>query len=98
MLGASWGSAQLILCLDEAHLHTDSLISEGACHGDHAALVSVGSHYNGVDFKIIRRGRALGRSEGDILAIEGATASGAEALASKVSGASVNCQFQYPGV
>ena len=46
MLGIGWGSAQLSLRLDEAHLHVDSLIYEGARHGAHAALVLVGSHYS----------------------------------------------------
>ena len=53
MLGAGRGSAQLTLHLDKAHLRMDSLISEGVCRGAHAALVSVGSHYGGVDFKVV---------------------------------------------
>jgi hypothetical protein len=39
--------------LDEAHLHGDSLISEGVCHGALAALMSVGSHYGGINFDAI---------------------------------------------
>jgi hypothetical protein len=76
----------------------DSLISEGVHHGAHATLVSVGSHYSGVDFEVIGRGHAPGRSEGDIIAIESATALRAEALASRVSAASVRCQLPSPGV
>jgi hypothetical protein len=89
VLGAGYGSAQLSLRLDEARLHVDSLISEGVCHGAHAAFVLVGSHYIGVDFKIIGQGRAPGRSEGDILAIKSATTPGTEALMSRVLAASV---------
>ena len=36
-----------------ARLHVDSLISEGFHHGALAALTSVGSHYNGVDFEVV---------------------------------------------
>ena len=90
MLGTGWGSVQLSLRLDEAHLHEDSLISKGARRGAHVALVLVGSHYGGVDFEIIGRGRALRRSEGDILAIESAAALSAEALASRVLATSVH--------
>jgi hypothetical protein len=76
----------------------DFLIPEGVRHGAHAVLVSVGSHYGGVDFEVIGRGHAPGRSEGDILAIESAATPGAEALASKVSAASVRRQLPSPGV
>ena len=98
MLGTGRGSAQLSLRLDEAHLHVDSLIFEGAHRGAHAALVSIGSHYDGVDFIVIRRWRTLGRSKGDIRAIESAAAPGAEARASRVSAASVRRQLQSSGV
>ena len=53
MLDAGRGSAQLPLCLDEARLHVDSLISKGFHHGTLATLMSVGSHYNGIDFEVI---------------------------------------------
>ena len=53
MLGAGRGSAQLPLCLDEARLHVDSLISKGFHHGTLATLMSVGSHYNGIDFEVV---------------------------------------------
>lgn len=52
------------------------LISEGVRHGTHAALVSVSSHYDGVDFKIIKQGRTLGRSESNILTVKSAAALG----------------------
>jgi hypothetical protein len=90
VLGTGQGSAQLSLRLDKARLHVDSLISEGVCHGAHAAFVLVRSHYGGVDFKIIGRGRAPGRFEGDILAIKSATALGTEALTSRVLATSVH--------
>ena len=98
MLGTGSGNAQLSLHLDKARHHVDSLISEGARRGAHAALVSVGSHYCGVDFKIIGRGHAPGRSEGDILAIESAATPGVEAFASRVSATGVHCQLQSSGV
>ena len=66
VLGAGRGSALLPLCHDEARLHVDSLISEGFRHGALAALMSVGSHYNGVDFEVVGRGNALGRSVSDV--------------------------------
>jgi len=94
VLGAGRGSAQLSLRLDEARLHVDSLISKGAHRGAHAALVSVGSHYSGVDFEIIEQECAPRRTEGDILAIESAAALGAEALASRVSTVSICRQLQ----
>ena len=65
------------------------MISEGAHRGAHAASVSVGSHYGSDDFKVIGQVHAPGRSKGDILAIESATALGVEAFASRVSAASV---------
>ena len=76
----------------------DSLISEGFCCGTLAALTSVDLHYNGVNFEVIGRGYALGRSESEVLAIESAAAQGAEALASKMSGASICRQHQSFGV
>ena len=94
MLGTDQGSAQLPLHLNEAHLHVDSLISKGFCHGALAALTLVGSHYNGVDFEDVGPGHALGRSESEVLAIESAIAQGAKALASKMSSASIHCHHQ----
>ena len=60
--------------------------------------MSIGSHYSGIDFEVVERGRAPGRSESDILAIESASARGSEALASKVSGANIRRQHQSSGV
>ena len=42
--------------LDEAHLHMDSLISEGVRRGANAALTSVGSYYGDVNFDAVGRG------------------------------------------
>ena len=50
MLGIDRGNTQLTLCLDEAHLQVPPLISKGIHYGVLAALTSVGSHYDGVDF------------------------------------------------
>ena len=50
----------------------NSLISKGFHHGALVALMSVGSHYNGVDFEIVGRGHAPGRSGREVLAIESA--------------------------
>lgn len=98
MLGGGRGSAQLSLHLDEACLHVDSLISKGVRHGAHAALVLIGSHYGGVDFEVIGRGHAPRRFEGSILAIESAASLGMEALAGRVSAASVHHQHHSSGV
>ena len=84
--------------LDEARLHVDSLISKGFCHGPLVTMTSVGSHYNGVDFEVIGRGHAPGRSESEVLAIESAAAQGAEALVSKMSGVGIRCHHQSSGV
>ena len=70
--------------LDKAHLHVDSLISNGVCHGAHAALTLVGSHFGNVDFDAIGRGCAPGRSERDILAIGSSATRGAEVLAGTI--------------
>ena len=43
MLGASQGSTQLALCLDEAHHQVDPLVSAGVGSSVLAALTSVGS-------------------------------------------------------
>ena len=50
VLGIGQGNAQLTLRLDEAHLQVPPLISKGIHYGVLAALTSVGSHYDGVDF------------------------------------------------
>ena len=94
MLSADRGSAQLSLHLDEAHLHVDSLISKGFHRGTLAALTSVGSHYNGVDFDVVGQGHAPRRSEREVLTIKSVAAQGVEALASKMSGVSIHRQHQ----
>ena len=76
----------------------DSLIFERFHCGALAALTWVGSHYNGVDFELIGRGHALGRSESEVLAIKSVAAQGVEALASKMSGVSIHRQHQSFGV
>ena len=77
MLYADRGNAHLVPCLNEAHLHVDSLISKEVRRGAHTALTSVGSHYGGGDFDAVGRGCAPGRSKSDILAIGSAAAQGA---------------------
>ena len=94
MLGVDRGSALLPLRLDEVYLHVDSLISKGFHYGALIAFMLVGSHYNGVNFKVIGRGHDLGRFESEVLGIESATAQGVEALASKMLGASIHHQHQ----
>ena len=76
----------------------DSLISEGVRCGIHAALMSVGSHYGGVDFDAFGQGYALGKSESNILSIGNATARGAEVLVSKTSVVSIRRQYQSSDV
>ena len=80
--------------LNEARLHVDSLISEGFHCGTLAALTSVGSHYNSVNFEVVGRWHALGRFESEVLAIESAATQGTNALASKMLGTSTRCQHQ----
>jgi hypothetical protein len=53
VLGASQGSAQLAHRLDDARFQVDSLISEGVHCGAHAALMSIGLHYGGIDFDAV---------------------------------------------
>jgi hypothetical protein len=92
VLGAGQGSALLACCLDEAHFQVDSLISEGVRCGARAALTLVNSYYGDINFEAIRRGYALGKSEGDVLDISSAsaTARSVEILASKMSAASIH--------
>ena len=85
VLGARRGSTQLACRLDEAHFQVDSLISEGV---HYAALTSVGSHYDDINFE------AVGRSESDVLNISSATARSAEILVSKMLAASIRLQYQ----
>jgi hypothetical protein len=53
MLSAGRGSAQVVPRLHEARLQVDSLIFEGVHQGVLVTLMSVGSHYGGVDFDAI---------------------------------------------
>lgn len=53
MLGASQGSARLMLRHDQAHHQMDSLISTRVQCGKLAALTSVSSLYNGMDFDVV---------------------------------------------
>ena len=54
VLDAGRGNTQLALCLDEACLYVHSLISKGVHRGTHIALMSVNSHYSGVNFEVVR--------------------------------------------
>ena len=74
-----------MLCLDEARLQVDPLISYRIRCDIHAALTLVGSHYNGINFDAVGRGYAPGKSNSDILAIGSAAPRGAEVLAGKMS-------------
>jgi hypothetical protein len=76
----------------------DSLVSEGVCCGAHAALTSVGSHYGGIDFDVVGRGYAPGKSKNDVLAIGSTTARSVEVLASKMLAASIHLQYQSSSV
>ena len=75
----------------------DPLISEGVRNGMHVALMSVGSHYDGVNFDAVGWGYALWKSDSDILAIGNTAAHSAQVLASKVSATSIRLQYQAPG-
>jgi hypothetical protein len=46
--------------------------------------MSIGLHYGDIDFDVVGRGCALGRSESDILTIGSSTTQGVEVLTSKV--------------
>jgi len=96
MLGIGRGNAHLALRLDEARLQVGPLISEGIHYGVLAALTSVGSHYDGIDFEAVGQGYALKKSDYDILAISKAVVRGVEALACKVSAAAIHAQHQSP--
>lgn len=71
----------------------DSLISKGVQCGTHAALMSVGSHYGGINFDVVGRGYAPRKSESDILTIGSATTRGVEVLTSKMLATSIYHQF-----
>ena len=92
MLGVGRGNAQLVLHLDKVRLQVGPLISEGIHYGVLAALTSVGSHYDGIDFEAVGQGYALKKSDYDILAISKATVCGVEALACKVLATTIRAQ------
>ena len=71
----------------------DSLVSIGVCSGMLAALTSVGSHYEGVDYNAVGQGYSSRKSDAKILAIGNSTARGAEVLMSKVPAATVCLYF-----
>ena len=96
LLGVDRGNAQLALHLDKARLQVGPLISEGIHYGVPSTLMSVGSHYDGIDFEAVGQGYALKKSDYDILAISKATVRGVEALACKVSAAAIRAQHQCP--
>ena len=96
VLGADRGNAKLVLHLDEARLQVDPLISKGIRYSVHAALTLVGSHYGGIDFDVVGRGYALGKSNSDILAIGSAAPRGAEVLAGKMSAACIPSSSRLP--
>ena len=98
VLGAGWGSARLTLHHDEARHQLDSLISAGVQSGVLAALTSVGSHYEGVDYNAVGQGYSSRKSDAKILAIGNSTARGAGVLVSKVSATTVRLQFQASNV
>lgn len=98
MLCADRGSTQLALRLDEAHHRVDLLISVGVRSGVLAALTSVGSHYDGVDYDAVGQGYSSRKSDAEILAIGNSATRGAEVLVSKVPAATVCLQFQTSGV
>ena len=76
----------------------DPLISEGVRCGMHVTLMSVGSHYDGVNFDAVGWGYALWKSDSDILAIGSAAARGAEVLAGKMLVTSIHRQYQSSDV
>ena len=98
MHSAGRGNTQLVLCLDESCLQVDPLISEGIRCDVHTTLTSVDLHYGGIDFDVVGRGYAPGKSNSDILAIGSAAPRGAEVLAGKMSATCIRRQFQTFGV
>ena len=82
-----------MLCLDEACLQVDPLISNRIHYDVHVALTSVGLHYNGVNFDVVGRGYAPRKADSDILAIGTAATHGANVLVGKMSAACIHHQF-----
>ena len=58
-----------------------------------AALTSVGSNYEGIDYDAVGQGYSSRKSDTEILAIGDSAACGAEVLMSKVPAATVHLQF-----
>lgn len=58
----------------------DLLISEGIHSGVLAALTSVGSHYNDIDYDVVGQGYLSKKSNAKILAIGNFTTRGVESL------------------
>jgi len=71
----------------------DLLIYEEVHSGVLAALTSVSSHHDGMDFNAMGQGYSSRKSDTEILAIGNSAACGAEVLASKVLAATVCLQF-----
>jgi hypothetical protein len=91
MLGAGWGSSQLALLFDEARCLVEPLVFAGVHSGVFAALTSVGSHYDAVDYDAMGQGYSSRKSDAEILAIGNSAARGAGVLMSKVLATIVPC-------
>ena len=74
------------------------LVSMGVHSGVLAALTSVGSHYEGIDYDAVGQGYSSRKFNAEILAIGNSAARGVEVLASKVPAATVHHQFQASNV
>ena len=98
MLGADQGSAQLALHLDEARHWVDPLVSTGVRSGVLMALMTVGSHYEGIDYDAMGQGYSSRKSDAEILAIGYSVARGVGVLTSKVLATIVRLQFQASNV
>ena len=71
-------------CLDEAHHQVDPLVSTGVHSGMLEALTSIGSHYDGMDYRAVGQGYSSKKSNNELLAIGNSTTHGAKVLASKM--------------
>jgi hypothetical protein len=94
VLDAGGGNAQLALRLDEAHHRVDLLIFEGIHSIVLAALMLIGSHYDGMDYNAVGQGYSSRKSDAEIFAISNSGARGAKVLVSKVPTATVCLHFQ----
>jgi hypothetical protein len=59
-----------------------------------AALTSVGSHYDGVDYDVVGQGYSSKKSDDEFLAIGNSATHCAEVLVSKVPATTVRLQFR----